>query len=302
MNTEILLDMLFEFLSKRKVSAGYLAEKYEISTRTVYRYVEALSQSLPIFVKRGRSGGICLSDSYRLPVGFMNSEEYTAILDALQLAYNHDPNPRFLNARRKLSAQLKTETQTLSLGGEAHGFSVEERLPSLTQKTQVILDCMREEVLAEIEYHPQDEEKFLSKIEPYSLILQQGVWHLYAFCHQRRDFYLFHVGRISGIVKTEESFRKRRFYQEDIPLTAQAKKHLTARLEIADTALEEIVEKVGVENVRSIQGKWIAELSLPEDTAEQAVLALGTEVKVLSPVPLRERVANFAKSILKNNL
>ena len=302
MNTEILLDMLFEFLSKRKVTAGYLAEKYGISTRTVYRYVEALSQSLPIFVKRGRSGGICLSDSYRLPVGFMNGEEYTAVLDALQLAYKNDPNPRFLNARRKLSAQFKTETQTLSIGGEAHGFSVEERIPSLTQKTQVILDCMREEVLAEIEYHPQEEEKFLSKIEPYSLVLRQGVWYLYAFCHLRRDFHLFRVGRISGIVKTEENFRKRRFYQQDIPLTTQAKKHLTARLEIADFTLEEIVEKVGIENIHSIQGKWIAEVSLPEETAEQTVLSLGIGVKVLSPASLREKVANLAKTILKNNL
>ena len=43
MNTEILLDMLFEFLSKRRVTAHYLAEKYNVSERTVYRYVEALS-------------------------------------------------------------------------------------------------------------------------------------------------------------------------------------------------------------------------------------------------------------------
>ncbi len=302
MNTEILLDMLFEFLSKRKVTAGYLAEKYGISTRTVYRYAEVLSQSLPLFVKRGRNGGICLSDSYRLPVGFMRDEEYTAILDALQLAYNHDPNPRFLNARRKLSAQLKTETQTLSIGGEAHGFAVEESLPSLTQKTQVILDCMREEVLAEIEYQPQNEEKFLSKIEPYSLVLQQDVWHLYAFCHLHRDFYLFSVGRIVGIVKTEKIFRKRHFDQQDIPLQTKAKKHLTAQLEITDAALEEIVEKVGVENVRSVQGKWIAEISIPEENAEQTVLRLGIGVKVLSPASLRERVAIFAKTLLKNNL
>ncbi|MBO5736874.1 MAG: WYL domain-containing protein [Clostridia bacterium] len=302
MNTEILLDMLFEFLSKRRVTATYLAEKYGVSERTVYRYVEALSKTLPIFVKRGRNGGICLSDSYRLPVGFMSSEEYTAVVDALQLAYKNDPNPRFLHARRKLSAQAKTETQTLSLGGDAHGFFVEENLPSLTQKTQAILDCMREEVLAEVEYHPANGEKITSKIEPHSLILQDRVWYLYAFCHHHRDFHLFTVGRINGIVKTDETFRKRHFDWQDIPLQPQAKKHLTARLEIAENALESIRDKVGLEKVKCIQGKWIAELSLPEDKAEETVLSLGIGVKVLSPASLREKVANLAKTILKNNL
>ena len=302
MNTEILLDMLFEFLSKRRVTANYLAEKYSISERTVYRYVEALSHSLPIFVKRGRNGGICLSDSYRLPVGFMSGEEYTAIIDALQLAYKNDPNPRFLQARRKVSAQVKTETQALTVSGEANGFLVEEFFPTITQKTQAILDCMREEVLAEAEYQTDSGEKILSKIEPHSLILRQGVWYLYAFCHYHRDFHLFTVSRIHGIVKTEEMFRKRHFEWQDIPLPTQAKKHLIARLEIANTALAHIRDKVGVENVKCTQGKWIAELSLPEDNAKQTILSLGVGVKVLSPASLREKVANLAKIILKNNL
>jgi hypothetical protein len=183
-----------------------------------------------------------------------------------------------------------------------NGFFIEEKFPTLTQKTQVILECMREEVLAEIEYQPIDEEKILSKIEPHSLVLKQGVWYLYAFCHLRRDFYLFTVGRISGIVKTNEIFRKRNFAWTDIPLQPQAKKHLTARLEVADNALEEICDKLGVENLTSIQGKWIAEISLPEDTAEQTILSFGVGVKVLSPDSLREKVLSLAKNILKNNL
>ena len=302
MNTEILLDMLFEVLSKRRVTANYLAEKYSVSERTVYRYVEALSHSVPLFVKRGRNGGICLSDNYRLPVGFMSGEEYTAAIDALQIAYQNTPEPRFLNARRKLRAQQKAEAHTLSLLGGAGEFFVEESFLAITQKTSVLLECMREERLAEIEYQPQGEPAFFTKIEPLSLLLRQGVWFLYAFCHLRRDFYLFTVGRISSIIKTEEFFRKRPFDWQDVPLQIQPKKLLSARLEVSENAVEFIREKLGVEKVRLIQGKWIAEISLPEETAEQAVLSLGAGVKVLSPASLRERVINLTKSILKNNL
>ena len=83
MKFSILIDMLFDLLSKRKITAAYLAEKYQISPRTVYRYVDLLAQKLPVSVKRGRNGGIYLSDSYRLPVGFMSADEYTAAINAL---------------------------------------------------------------------------------------------------------------------------------------------------------------------------------------------------------------------------
>ena len=302
MNTEILLDMLFEFLSKRKVTAGYLAEKYGVSERTVYRYVEALSNKIPLVVKRGRNGGICLSDSYRLPVGFMSADEYTAILDALQIAYSHDPNPRFVNARKKLNTQVKTEQRDLSITGEASGFFVEESLPTLTEKIRILRNCEQEELLAEIEYLPPDGERFSTKIEPHTFLLKEGVWHLYAFCHHHREFYLFSIGRIHALVKTDEPFRKRPFEWQDIPLTLQAKKRLTARLEIAKNTVDDIREKLGVENVKFLNGKWISEVVLPEETAVQTILSLGVGVKILSPDTLREKVTALAKNILKNNL
>ena len=302
MNTEILLDILFEFLSKRKVTASHLAEKYDVSERTIYRYVEALSQKVPLVVKRGRSGGICLSDSYRLPVGFMSEEEYTAILDALQIAYKHDPTPRFTEARRKLNTQLKTERRNLSITGENNGFFVEECIPTLTQKVQILHDCIQTEALAEVEYVTIDGEKIFSKIEPHAFLFKDGTWYLYAFCHVKRDFHLFAVGCLRSILKTDETFRKRPFQWQDIPLTSQAKKQFTVRLEIADSALTKARNKVGIENVRKLRGKWIAEFPLPEEDAAQAILSMGIGVKVLSPDSLREKVANLAKTIAKNNL
>jgi predicted DNA-binding transcriptional regulator YafY len=302
MSTEILLDMLFEFLSKRKITASCLAEKYGVSERTVYRYVETLSHSLPLVVKRGRNGGICLSDSYRLPVGFMSKDEYTAILDALQIAYTHDPNPRFTNARKKLNTQVKTEQRDLSITGEASGFFVEETLPALTEKIRVLRDCAQEELLAEIEYLTPDGEIFSSKIEPHTFLLKEGIWCLYAFCHHHREFYLFSIGRIHALVKTDEPFRKRPFEWQDIPLTLQTKKRLTARLEIAKNAVEGICDKLGVENVKLRNGKWIAEVVLPEENAAQTILSLGAGVKILSPDNLREKVTTLAKNILKSNL
>ena len=302
MNISILLDMQFDFLSKRKISASYLAEKYGISQRTVYRYVEILSKKIPLVVKRGRNGGICLSDSYRLPVGFMSAEEYTAAVEALSAAYASNPEPRFLNARQKLTSQVKAEKQTLAVTGEAGGFFVETALASPTEKTRILNECIQEEILAEIQYLAHDGSVQTTKIEPHALFLKQDVWYIYAFCHAQRRFRLFAVGHILSLLKTEEPFRKRPFTWSEIPLTSQTEKRVIVRLEIPETALSLAQKRLGAETLRQTNGRWIAEISLPEERAAESILSLGFAVKVLAPELLRKKVLSAANTIAKNNL
>ena len=109
MKFKTVLDMLFELLQKRKVTAAYFSKKYGISLRTVYRYVEELKSALPLEITRGRNGGIILPDRFKLPVNFMTSEEYLAAIDALDIAYCQSPEDRFLIVKEKLSAEYKPE-------------------------------------------------------------------------------------------------------------------------------------------------------------------------------------------------
>jgi len=109
MKFKTVLDMLFELLKKRKVTARYFSKKYGVSVRTVYRYVEELKSGLPLEVTRGRNGGIELPDSYKLPVNYMTADEYLAAIEALEIAYCHNPQERFLQAKEKLEAEYKPE-------------------------------------------------------------------------------------------------------------------------------------------------------------------------------------------------
>ena len=298
MKLSILIDMLFDLLSKRKVTAAYFAEKYDVSPRTVYRYVELLSKKLPLFIKRGRNGGICLSDSYRLPVGFMTLDEYTATIDALITAYTVQPEQRFLDARRKLSAQVKREKQNLTLLSESGEFILEEPFPSFAEKTRVLENCIRDAHLVEIDYLTENGQTDVRKIEPHALVLVRNVWHVYAFCHSKREFFLFPLGRITALSATEVSFRKRPF--QWTPLTSQEDKQFSVRLEINEKALDKAYRLLGAENIAYLKGKWIAELSLPDnETALQLLMNMSADVKVISPPALKEKLLARAKEIVK---
>ena len=104
MKFQLLFLMLFDLLQRRKLTAGFFADKYQLSTRTVYRYLDVLSSCLPLQITRGRNGGVCLPDQYKLPLDFLSEGEYEATMYALERAYAHDPSPYYLAAQRKIAA------------------------------------------------------------------------------------------------------------------------------------------------------------------------------------------------------
>ena len=302
MKFSILLDILIELLSKRQVTASYLAEKHSLSQRTVYRYIAILAETVPVQIKRGRSGGICLSDSYKLPWGFLTAEEYDAAIEALSEAYTRSPETRFLDAKRKLSAQEKADLRELSLFGEAGDILVDENalnLPfSAAEKLRLMGACIRSMNVLEIEYVENDQ-KTVRKIEPHALFFEGNTHSVYAFCHIKREFCLFRLGNIASISQTEENFRKRPFEREDIPLS-KTEKTMPVRLEIAENALKAAQDWLGVENIRTRKGKFIADVLLPEgENLARKILSFGEGVKILSPASLKARVAALAEEVIK---
>ncbi len=304
MKFEILLDMLFDLLAKRKVTATYFAEKFGISTRTVYRYVDILSIPVPIYVKRGRDGGICISDNYKLPKGFMTKEEYESAIEALSTMYAQLPEERFLEAKRKLSAQVKAETREFSLTGEIGSIIVDGGswgdLASFAEKLRVMEECIKSDRVVEIEYHARTGVRTLRKIEPHALVCKQNVWYVYAFCQSKTEFRLFRIGRTVSLFQTEEHFTKRPFTKADIPLHFWVKdtETVTARFAISPTAFADAQDWLGVENVKKVNDGWQAEVKLPDDEAlVLKILSLGAGIKVLSPQALQDRVAQTAQTI-----
>lgn len=192
MKYEILTDILFELLSKRKVTARYLAEKHATSERTIYRYLDILAVSVPLQIQRGRNGGVFISDSYKLPVNFMTKEEYGAAIEALGAMYSQLPEERFLAARRKLSAQAKSESRDLTLSGTVGTILVDSGTwgdtRSFSEKLRLFEGCIRDCAVLEVDYNSRMGEHTHRRIEPHVLVFKQSVWYVYAFCRKSAPF------------------------------------------------------------------------------------------------------------------
>lgn len=305
MKFAITLSILFELLSKRHLTAAYLAEKYKISPRTVYRYVELLSTAVPVFVKRGRSGGIYIPDNYKLPTGFFSEAEYTAAIQALDIAYSQTPNEEFRNVKHKLMLQTKTEAPFLMLSGKVDSIMLDSGIwgdtKTFSQKLRLMEHGIQNRHLLEIEYVTNANEKLRTRIEPHMLVYRQNIWHVYAFCHQLRGFRLFRLGHVISILDTQQRFAARPFKKEDIPMPCwRPQRILEVQLEISESAAAISQEWLGIENMQYRNGKWYADAALPDDEAlARKIMALGENVRVLAPESLRERISATADKIKK---
>lgn len=303
MKFAITISILFELLSKRHVTAAYLAEKYGISQRTVYRYVELLSTAAPIHIKRGRSGGICIPDNYKLPTNFLTKEEYSAAIRALDIAYAESANEEFLAVKHKLAMQTKMDNPFMLVSSNLDNIMLDSSIwgdtKTFSDKIYLVEESIRKKYILEIEYVTNNNEKLHTKIEPHMLVYRQNIWQLYAFCHALRDFRLFRLGHVISILKTPQRFSPRPFKREDIPMPCWRKQRtLDVQLEVCENAVAIAQEWLGIENMRYRDGKWYAEAILPDDEAlPRKIMAMGENVRVLAPEVLREKIKNRATTI-----
>lgn len=304
MKFQIMTEILFTLLAKRKVSATELAGKYGVSVRTIYRYVDEMTiAGIPIDVLRGANGGIYISDAFKLPKGLMTKEEYGKAIDAMLAMNAQISDPVLSSAIEKLRAQVKLEKQDLTLSGnilvesgtwgDAHRFS---------EKLALVERAIEEREAIEIDYVSREGENTQRKIFPHLLVYKQNIWYVYAWCTKRNAFRLFKLGRIRALVKTGETFKPVPFRREDVPLRFWYDGDIVfAFFEISPEALPYAEDWLGVDNVKKQGDKYIAEVTLPDDDLLVGkILSVGAGFKVLAPASLAERVKQEATRIAQS--
>lgn len=328
MKFDIATDMLFELLNHRKLTAQYFAQKYKISVRTVFRYVDVLSLNVPVETQSGRTGGIYISDAYKLPVGLLSKEEYEAADEALEAMYSQLPEERFLNVRKKLAAQRKTDEKQLFFSGEANYLLIDSGSwgdsKSLSEKIRLFENAAKNREVIEIDYVSREGKRTVRKTEPHILIYKQNVWYVYAFCRMQQAFRLFRIGRVYSAFLTGETFTRREITRDDIPLHYwDSPASAPVKLEVKKSAYADVQDWLGCENLRPLRESesakngaeneagnatnapdgtnkeiWIAEATLPvDDVLAKKILSLGAGVKVLEPAELQKKTAELAAAV-----
>lgn len=303
MKFQIMLKILMLLLSKRKVTAREIADRYSISVRSVYRYVEELIVcGVPVDIARGRYGGLTVADTFRLPTDYFTREEYSAAINALNAMESQVHDENVISAREKLENRQKHERTNTSVSGHiiVDGGTWGDT-KKFSDKMSVVQQAMNEGKSLMIDYMSREGEHSRRVIDPHVLIFKQNVWYVYSFCHTKQDFRTFKIGRIKQASFTGATFEKRTIKRDDIPLDFYypTGELIPVTLEIEKAHLPDAEEWLGIDNIEPRGKSFVADVTLPN--TEQLVgiiLSYGGAVKVLSPQSLKDKVAAAAENVI----
>ena len=315
MRADRLLSIMMLLQVRGKLTAQALAQELEVSERTIYRDVEALSMAgVPVYSESGPGGGIGLLESYRTTLTGLTDAEAAALFLVSIPAPLEDVglSDDLRSALRKLAAALP-EAQRAAHGvhrylhvDAAAWRAGAEPAPHLATLHAAVEHA--QPVL--LRYRRMSGAEVVTAVEPYGLVAKAGVWQLvYA---RRARIHVIPVADLMAVQPQPGTFTRpadfdlARFWAAWCVRTEQSRALYRVEARVAPALLPDLARYFGatagaaaVAAPRDEQG-W-ATLTLTFDSLEAAraqLLELGGAVEVLAPAPLRRSMADFAAQIV----
>jgi len=210
-----LISILTLLKSKRLLTASELAQKYEVSVRTIYRDIRKLEEAgVPVVTIEGR--GYSLVDGYTVaPVQFTEKQANALITAQHLVSQTNDASfvEDFKEALTKIKSVFKTSIQQKSelLHSKIHVFDTNYENISSNALSEIQLAITNFNYV-EINYQKaNDPDISFRKIEPYAFYATNHKWILIAWCHLRNDYRAFRIDRIQHFKILHSTFEERKF-------------------------------------------------------------------------------------------
>ncbi|WP_010275600.1 helix-turn-helix transcriptional regulator [Paenibacillus senegalensis] len=295
------LGITMELLSKRRVTAAELAERFEVSTRTIYRDIELINQAgIPITSYTGTVGG------FEVMEGFYLTKQHFS-LDDLSVIYNLLKGMEGAIGAKTASILGKLSSlQPALLQARNAAKIIFEMSASGSEKdlVQVLLQAIEDKRVVSFFYTSSMGSHSERSVEPGELLWSHGKWYLKGYCLLRQDNRMFRLSRLSSLKITEHPFRQREDVPESDPDSTresdsesdlesdsvEVNHGMQAHLRFDLAARHRVMEQFGEACVCTQDHIDVHTVFYQPSYAVSVVLSYGAEVTVISPEELKQSV------------
>jgi predicted DNA-binding transcriptional regulator YafY len=307
MKIERLLSIVIHLMSRDLVSATALAERFGVTVRTIQRDMETIDAAgIPVTALHGPNGGYKIMDTFRLDRQFFTFDDLFFITTALQGVADSLESPTIEKTADKIRSltrqgaaqEIAQRAQRLCIDFSALGFSSRRK-----EHFAVVQDAVARNRCISFTYTSSRLETSTRVVEPYAIVFKWFSWYLFAWCRSRKAFRLFRLSRLRDTVLKPEVFKRREVdvqrYLDSMstggPAPVSALLRFRPELRVL---VEDFFSYADIRDDES--GFLLVKLELPEDNwLYGMILSYGDGVEVISPAPLREKIAEISRKTLQ---
>lgn len=304
MKVDRLVSIIMILLDKERIGAQELADMFEVSTRTIYRDIDAINLAgIPVCSTSGVGGGFEIMPKYKIDNKFFSTADISAILMGLSGLSNMIRGDELANALAKVKSfipadrakdiELKVNQIYIDLSPWMGNRNIQLYL-------EIVKTALQESRLLSFEYVAHHENKTARTVEPYQLVLKSSHWYLQGYCHKRSDYRLFKLSRISRLQIQEETFTPRD-YQKPILDFAEILETMQTKIKIRihKSVMDRVLDFCSYEDF-SPDGNEHYIVSFPfieNDYYYNILFSFGDKCECLEPLYIRTEIKRRIQDI-----
>ncbi len=295
MKIDRLIGILSLLLRQEQVTTPALAERFEVSPRTIRRDIDTLCRAgIPLVTTRGRDGGISLLPGYRVDRTLLTTPELQAILAGLGSLDSVSATRRYARLMEKLSPGQAP----LAPGGEHLLIDLSSwyktSLPPKFEAIRAAIEAAR--TIAFTYFSPKGETR--RRAEPYTLVFHWSAWYVWAWCLVREDFRLFKLNRMTDLT-VGEPFSPRPAPPPDLTPERVFPPVWQVEILFEPACRWRLVEEYGADRFTSRpDGKLVFRGAFPDqESVFSWLLTFGDQAELLAPAELRRDLAQLTRQL-----
>ena len=298
MKIDRLIGILSVLLQEEKMTATELADKFEVSRRTINRDIEDLCKAgIPITTTQGSGGGIRIMDGYRMDRTLLTSKDMQMILAGLRSLDSVSGSHYY----GQLMEKIKAGSSDFVSGRDSILIDLSSWYKdTLAPKIELIQNAVEERNLLTFQYYaPKGNSK--RSIEPYYLVFKWSSWYVWGWCTEKKDFRLFKLNRMDAVLKECVTFMPREVPMPNLSDEKIFPGGIKVKALFTGDSQWRLVEEFGIHCFTENED---GTLLFTADYTEKEnllswLLTFGDKVKVLEPVWVQEELICIAKKIIK---
>ena len=281
-----LFRILYYILEKGKVTASELADKFEVSVRTIYRDIDSISSAgIPIYALQGKGGGIEIAEDFVLSKSLLSENEKQQIMSALQ-GLDNTTIQRENELLTKLSALFKMKnTSWIEVD-----FNNWQNNKMYEKTFEDIKSAILSKNIISFTYFSSNEKETDRSVKPVRLLFKSQDWYLYALCLLRNDFRYFKLSRIKNLEIQTEKFDDN---FEDVILKKETPYENTVNIKVKFNrkVAFRVYDELNGEITEDNDGNLYTEIQIPNNhNLYNYIFSFGDGAEVLEPKEIRRQI------------